>query len=386
MKELRNIAIVGRAHPYRGGAALFNEHVRETLAERFEVNLYTFKFLLPKFLYPESTLLDPSKETMRAKPAERLIHSFLPWSWRRAARRIIESRPDVIAFDWWSPVAAFAYASIAKAAKRRGETTILFMAHTVPSSRGAWLRRALTKLAMKRADCFLALSGKVQNDLAELFADKKTFRSELPVIDFAKLGARRPKDLKKELGFEDRHKIVLFFGHAQREKGLDLLIEAFAELVKDDPDFRLLVVGEPLGFEHEYEALVAKRRLEKYVFKHDEFVPNEEVGEFFAAADLVALPYREATQSGTLNMAYNFNKPVVATDVEGLTEFVEDGKTGVVVEPNDPDAIAEGVRRYYALKRSVDFASHIRRRVSENAFNRLPEVFETIFRETPPTS
>ena len=74
---------------------------------------------------------------------------------------------------------------------------------------------------------------------------------------------------------------------------------------------------------------------------------------------LVILPYRSATQSGILNVAYGFYKPVIVTDVGGLAEFVDEGKTGFVVKPNSPDAIVEGVNKFLSIKNKTDFATYI---------------------------
>jgi glycosyltransferase involved in cell wall biosynthesis len=119
-------------------------------------------------------------------------------------------------------------------------------------------------------------------------------------------------------------------------------------------------------------------KIEDVVKVINKFVANEEVGKHYQAADLVILPYRSATQSGILNVAYGFYKPVIVTDVGGLAEFVDEGKTGFVVQPNSPDKIAEGVQRFLSAIGKVDFVTNIKERNRKNSFNLLPEVFEQI--------
>jgi glycosyltransferase involved in cell wall biosynthesis len=98
-------------------------------------------------------------------------------------------------------------------------------------------------------------------------------------------------------------------------------------------------------------------------------------------SDVVILPYRSATQSGILNVAYGFYKPVIVTDVGGLAEFVDEGKTGFIVNPNSKDAIFEGVEKFLNSRGKTDFAIHIQERNRKNSFNNLPEVFEKILEE-----
>ncbi len=98
-------------------------------------------------------------------------------------------------------------------------------------------------------------------------------------------------------------------------------------------------------------------------------------------SDVVILPYRSATQSGILNVAYGFNKPVIVTDVGGLAEFVDEGKTGFVVKPDSPDEIMEGVNKFLAAKAKINFNDYIEERNRKNSFNQLPEVFKKILEE-----
>jgi glycosyltransferase involved in cell wall biosynthesis len=80
-----------------------------------------------------------------------------------------------------------------------------------------------------------------------------------------------------------------------------------------------------------------------------DFVPNNEVANYFCATDLVALPYRDATQSGVTQIAYNFAKPMLVTNVGGLAELVPNGKSGYVVTP-DPQAIADALVDFFENK------------------------------------
>ena len=112
------------------------------------------------------------------------------------------------------------------------------------------------------------------------------------------------------------------------------------------------------------------------------FVANEEVTKYYSVSDLVVLPYRSATQSGILNVAYGFLKPVLVTDVGGLAEFVDDNETGIVVDPESPDAICDGVLKFYSLQKSVDFSKNISIKISQNQFSSIAKLFDTIISDT----
>jgi glycosyltransferase involved in cell wall biosynthesis len=92
----------------------------------------------------------------------------------------------------------------------------------------------------------------------------------------------------------------------------------------------------------------------------DRFLTREEVGVCFAAADLVVLPYVRATQSGVVPIAVAHAKPVAVTAVGGLREQVLDGRTGYLVPPGDPGALAEAIQRYFAEADRDGMAAAIR--------------------------
>ncbi|HEY6437203.1 MAG TPA: glycosyltransferase, partial [Ignavibacteriaceae bacterium] len=161
-----------------------------------------------------------------------------------------------------------------------------------------------------------------------------------------------------------------------------ILIEAFPKILSSNPKAKLLIVGEFYDDPKEYLEQVKMLNIEKQVKVINQFVPNEEVAKYYRVSDVVILPYRSATQSGILNVSYGFYKPVIVTDVGGLAEFVDEGKTGFVVKPNSTDAIAEGVTKYLESRVKTDFTSYIQERNLRNSFNQLPEVFDKILEDS----
>lgn len=358
-------------------------HTYEALKNYFQVKIYNYKLLYPSVLFPGTTQFDKSKEQVFKVPSERIINSINPFNWIKAAGLIKNENADLVVFDWWHPFFGFCHGVISFLLRKKYKNKILFITENVVSHEANTIDKFLTKIGLNFASKFLALSGIVEKDVQQYSKGKKVYRSELPVYDcYKQREVTNIKKLKQELGFDLDSLVLLFFGYVRKYKGLDILIEAFPKILSDNPNSRLLIVGEFYDKPSEYFELIRKLKIEDKVKVINQFVPNEEVGKYYQAADVVILPYRSATQSGILNVAYGFYKPVIVTDVGGLAEFVDESKTGFVVDPNSPDAIAEGVQRFLLVKDKVDFASYINERNRKNSFNLLPEVFEEILNDS----
>jgi glycosyltransferase involved in cell wall biosynthesis len=149
-----------------------------------------------------------------------------------------------------------------------------------------------------------------------------------------------PRAARAELGARDDELVVLLFGQLRPDKGVrDLLLAA-----ADVPEVRVVLAGEDKGALAEVADLRADARLADRLVVRDGFVPAEEAGRLFAAADVAALPYHQASASGVLLLAYGYGCPVVAYPVGGLPEYVVDGETGWLCARADPDALAEQLR------------------------------------------
>lgn len=132
---------------------------------------------------------------------------------------------------------------------------------------------------------------------------------------------------------------VLFFGRIYRYKGLDYLIQAEPLITREVPDARIVIAGTGEDFGR-YEAAMAGRDAFEV---HNYRIPYDEGARLFQQASVIALPYVEASQSGIIPTAYGFRRPVVVTDVGSLPEIVDNGKTGYVVPPRDPEALAAAI-------------------------------------------
>ena len=374
----KKIVIIGPAYPYRGGNPTFVTFVHDVLSKEFDVKIYNYKLLYPGFLFPGTTQFDKSEKTFKKAPSERVVNSINPFNWIAVARKLKKENADLIVFNWWHPFFAFCHFTISLFARSKYKGKTLFITENFISHEGHFIDRVLTGIGLSNADAFLALSSEVERDLKNLKKKRRVYRSELPVYSF--YSDLEPQN-KEVFGFGKDDTVLLFFGYVRKYKGLDILLEAMPQILKKDNRIKLQVVGEFYDDPESYNSIISKHSLSPYVKIVNQYVPNEDIEKYYKASDAVILPYRSATQSGILNLAYGFFLPVVATKVGGFMEFIDDGKTGILVEPDDPNEIARGVEKYLDLREKVNFKSNIENRVSGNQFNRLPELFNTIIRE-----
>jgi len=375
----KKIILVGPAYPYRGGNALFVAHLYEALSKSFDIEVINFTRLYPQLLFPGTRQEDVSKVPIKAHPSTRLIDSINPLTWFKTANYISRQNPELVAFIWYQPFFGFSIGTIARLIRKKFKGRILFITENIISHESMFYDRILTRYALRSADKFLVLSDVVEKGIKTLYPDKKVFRSTLPIYDCYGFDQGLSKsDARKKLGIAENKKVLLFFGYIRAYKGLMNLIEAMPYLLKEDENYFLLIVGEFYESKEKYFERIKELNIGKNVLVIDEFVPNEEVGLYYSAADLVVLPYNSATQSGILNIAYGFKKPVVVTNVGGLPELVEDGKTGFIVEPHNPLALAEGIKKYFSASNIEEFPRNIETFIQNNSFTSIERVFKDI--------
>jgi glycosyltransferase involved in cell wall biosynthesis len=140
---------------------------------------------------------------------------------------------------------------------------------------------------------------------------------------------------------DPRRPTVLFFGRLWPYKGLEYLIEAEPAISREIPDVKIAVAGRGEKIDRYRRLMRNPDRFEV----HNRFVSRAQREELFRRASVVVLPYVDASTSAVIPIAYAHGKPVVVTSVGGLPDAVEDGRTGLVVPPRDPRALAAALVR-----------------------------------------
>lgn len=375
--------LIGPTYPYRGGISHYTILLCQHLRAAHEVKLYSFKRQYPALLFPGRTDKDPSRSPLRAD-CEYLLDPSNPLTWLETFRRIKEEQPDALILQWWVPYWAPAFASIAYLVRRFSSPSklggteggrVIFICHNVFPHERSMIDRALVRLALTQGQFFIVQSEKDLNDLKRLLPaalrqaqDAAQVRKTAhPIYEALALGGEMSaQEAKRQLGVGG--KVLLFFGFVREYKGLKHLLKAMPQVLSRI-DAHLLVVGEFWDDKSPYLDLIRELGIGQAVTIVDRYIPNEELGLYFSAADVVVLPYVDATQSGVTQLAYGFEKPVITTSVGGIPEVVGDGVTGLVVPPGDSEALGQAIARYFEDDLAARFTPNIRAQVQEGTFS-----------------
>lgn len=355
------IVLFGPAYPFRGGVPHFTGALQKALTDAgHEVTIVNFLQLFPKRLFPGKSQLDDSPHA-KVVDSERVFVPWKPWTWTKTAHAIAAHHPDLILAMWWMPLFGPAYRGVARALPEKFRKRLVYVLHDVVSHERFPGDAILARLALKTAGSFLALSESEAKVLQRILPSVKPDHIHIvahPVFDSYEPYPGSAEDARRSLGVT-ADKVLLFFGFIRHYKGLDLLLQAMPAVLSEHPDLQLLVCGPCHENREQYERILDSLGLRKTVIIHDRYFSGREVSTCFAAADVVVLPYRSATQSGVVPLSYALRVPVIATNVGALSEVVRDGKTGFLVEPESPAALADAILRFYAAGGRAAFRSAV---------------------------
>lgn len=341
---------------------------------QYNVKFYAFKRQYPKCLYPGRSDKDVSNVGIKEDDVENILDSMNPITWWKIFYRIKKDDPDLLIIPWWVSFWTPQFWSITTLVRRFTLAKVLFICHNVVQHESKLCDRLCTKLVLKNGDYFIVHSDEDLNNLKEIFPEanvKKTFHPTYEVFNSCRLGK---SEAQRQLGILG--KTMLFFGFVRPYKGLKFLLDAMP-IILEKFDLSLLVVGEFWHDKADYLEQIDRLGIKDKVIIVDRYVPNEEVSVYFCAADVVVLPYVTATQSGIVQIAYGFNKPVIVTKVGGLPDVVEHEKTGFLVEPENPQAIADAVFSFYQNKSEQHFITNIIKENKKFSWDRMVETVES---------
>lgn len=376
--DTMKITILGPAHPYRGGLASIMEIMARTFQRRGdEVDIKTFTLQYPSLLFPgeSQTVATPPPADLRIC---RCVNTMNPLNWVRVGRRIRRERPDFVLMKYWTPFMAPCFGTIARIARGNGHTKVLCQIDNVEPHEHHLTDKPFNRYYLHSVDGFVYMSEQVHSEL-RAYSDAPALFSPHPL--FENFGERVERsEACVRLGLDPANRYVLFFGLIRDYKGLDLLLDAWAQLRRAGrtEGRRLIVAGEFYTAREPYLNRIADNGLQDEVLLHDRFIPDDDVKYYFSAADFVVQPYKTATQSGVTQIAYQFCVPMVVTKVGGLAEIVPDGRVGYVCEPT-PEGVAGAIERMYegdTLQRFRENCVEERRRFSwEEMCSRVTELY-----------
>lgn len=374
------VTLVGTAHPFRGGIAVFIERLARAFKQNNdEVRISTFTLQYPKILFPGETQYSSSpKPTDLAITQE--VNSINPFNWIKVGNRIRKEKPDLVIFKYWIPFMAPSLGTIARRIRKNNHTKVIVVVDNIIPHEKRFGDNALNKYFVKSVDAFVAMSQSVLDDLKTFDDTKPKLLSPHPLYDnFGK--AKTREEALKALDLDSSYNYMLFFGIIRQYKGLDILLKAFGDNRLNNGKNKLIVAGEFYEDNSVYMDLIEKYQLQESIVLATKFIPDEEVVNYFCAADIIVQPYKHATQSGVTQIAYHFEKPMLVTDVGGLKEIVPHNKVGYVTNPDEKE-VAEALIDFYENNRSQEFINGVKEEKQKYTWQTMIDNIYNLYQQT----
>ena len=351
------ITIISAAYPYRGGLSHFTYLLYKEFLKDHDVKVVTFKRQYPKLLFPGKTQTELEVEDAQKIPTEQLIDTVNPINWVLSGMKIAGEKPDMLLINFWLPFFGPAFGTIARIVRNNKKTKIVTICHNVKPHEKRIGDKMFTRYLFGGVDYFLLLSHRLEEDLKIMKLDARFKTLFHPVYSI--FGDRVEKKEAREYLKVEGEKIILFFGFIREYKGLDNLLKAFA-ILRERMKIKLIVAGEYYSNEEHYSKLIDELNIRDGLYLFNKFIATTDVKYFFSAADVVILPYNNATQSGIVQIANNFLKPVIATDVGAMAEAVLDNRTGYLIPKENPEKLADTIEKFYTENKEEEFVNNIR--------------------------
>ncbi len=369
MKTGQKIVLIGSAHPLRGGLATFNERlIREYRDLGNDASITTFSLQYPKVFFPGKTQFS-TEPAPKDLPIEVKVNSVNPLNWINIGLELKKQKPDLVLVKYWMPFMAPCFGTICRIIKGNKHSKIITIIDNLIPHEKRIGDRLLSSYWINSVDGCVAMSRSVLADLESFDRLKPKEYCPHPLYDNFGDPVSKGEALKR-LNLDPEFHYILFFGFIRDYKGLDLLLEAFADEQFRKLKVKLLVAGEFYCDQVPYKEIIAKHHLEDQVIMSNDFIPDSQVLNYFCASDIVAQPYKSATQSGVTQIAYHFNKPMIITDVGGLAEFVPNEKVGYVVQP-EPLEIAKAIIRFYRENKESEFSANAAKEKLKYSWNTM---------------
>lgn len=372
------IAIIGPAHPYRGGIANFSERLAQEFKDNDDIiDLYTFKMMYPNFLFPGQSQYAETNLKYNLN-IYKIINSINIFNWYKVGKLISKQNYDIVLIAYSIPFLAPCLGTIARIIKRNSTTNIIALTHNLIPHEKRIGDNIFSNYFVNSCDAYITLSNKVKNDILTINQDAKIEVAVHPIYDT--FGDSLDKTISRnKLNLDINKKYILFFGLIRHYKGLDLLIEAMPAIIEFDTNIQLIIAGEFYEDIEKYKDLISKNKLDKNIIIYNSFIPENEVNQYFCASNIVVQPYRNATQSGVTQICYHFNKPMIVTNVGGLPEHVPDGKVGFVCEPNT-ESIATAIIRFFNEDKEEYFIENIKLEKNKYSWSVLVNTIKNILK------
>lgn len=362
------IAYLSTFYPFRGGIAQFNASLYRAFERENEIKAFTFTRQYPNILFPGETQLVTEKDKVDNIPSIEILDSINPITYYKTAKRILEFSPSIVLNKFWMPFFAPSLGKVSKILKKNKVKNFSVLDNVIPHER-RFGDIALTKYFLNQQSGFVVMSETVRRDLLSLKPDAKYLFFPHPIYDH--FGVRITKEeAQRQLNIPTGKKVLLFFGFIRDYKGLDLLLKCLKLLPED---YHLIIAGEVYGSFDKYDKIIKELNLTEKITKAVKYISDSEVPLYFSASDVCVLPYKSATQSGIVGIAYHFNLPIIATDVGSLREMIEPYNSGIMIEEISENSIAVAVSDYFQGNLSEQFSQNMNVYKEKYSWDKLAE-------------
>lgn len=327
------IAFISPFFPLKGGIARFSGELQGALRKRgHDVISVPFRALYPGFI---------AKSAESSLPENARLVLYNPLSWPSIIRHIKSLKPDILLVAYWTGLLA----PLCFVLRHLTGIRVVVLLHNLSSHESFFFEPFMRRLLGVSTDGFMTLSDAVGREVSLVMPDTPQLTLFHPAYEpgdtlFSAAEAR------KELNLDAQSPVLLFFGYVRYYKGLDTMLRAMPAILRRAPDLRLVVAGHFYEDVSRYRDLVDHLGISGSVELYPGYVTLERTALYFAAADAVVLPYRSATQSGVVQLAYGYGLPVIVTPVGALPEMVRPGETGWVARDSSPEGFADAVLQF----------------------------------------
>ena len=365
IRKVKDVYLIGPVSPYRGGISQYTENLYKALKNITNTTLISFSRQYPKILYPGKS--DIAEGCEFQKDFNYKLDSNNPFTWLSVYRDIITNKPDLVLINWWSIYWQPIFSLMTRGFMKHN-LKVAYICHNIYDHDARLWRKNIAKFLLKKgAPSFYIVHSQQEANKIKSFTDTKTVVKQIPVYN------QFPKPDKNILTIiNNNHKALnlLFIGLIRPYKGLDVLLDAYESMSSEErKKISLSVVGEVWK---DKERLV--KRLNLLGVKHDlKFVSDQNMVDYIANSDLVVLPYLSATGSAIIPASYYCERPVLATRIGGLVEVVKDGKTGWLVEPNDPYELKNKIISL-SVDDCINTHIHIKKWVKNNSWDKMARI------------
>ena len=349
------IAFITPFPPYRGGISKHSENIFNHLNKNHYIDIFNFKRQYPDFLFPGKTQYVKEYKS-KVNSSYRTIDTINPFTWHKTADIILMGGYDTVIFRFWHPFFAPAYISICKRLKKNNNKIKLFSIcdNIIPHEPFIFQEKLIHRF-ISYIDNVIVMSDQVKKELLSISNECSYKKLFLPILNDLGEKIQREEACKK-LKIESNKINLLFFGLIRDYKGLDVFLNAISYLNVDIGNkINVIVAGECYDKNINYKK-ISKNSISK-IYWYEKYIPDSEVNLYFSASDYVVLPYKTASQSGIIPMAYHYNLPVIISDLDSLLDNVIVNKTGFSFKNKDYKDLSKLITNIINDNSTYDFTN-----------------------------